>query len=344
MIRAVGNALRPETWRTRPAVGGGLALAAACLPGFLLGCGGEEGGLRGHVEMDGSSTVYPIAEAVSEEFQLENPRVMVAVGRSGTGGGLERFCRGETDIATASRTIQEFEADRCRAAGVDFMEIPIALDGISVIVNPANTFLDCLTVEELRRIWRPRSLVRTWRDVRPEFPGADIQLYAPGTDSGTFDYFTEVIVGEAGATRMDFQGSEDDNVLVQGVSGDRYSLGYLGFAYVMENRQRVKVIAVDGGGGCITPAPGTIRDGSYQPLSRRLYVYVSRSSLQRPGMQAFMEYFLTHAPTLIRPTGFLPLQDATYRDHLERARNVWGDGPASNGNGEGKRGEESGKG
>ena len=298
-----------------------LEKVGACLPlaflGVVWGCGGVEGGLRGQVEMDGSSTVYPIAEAVSEEFQLQNPRVMVAVGRSGTGGGLERFCRGETDIATASRTIRDFEVQRCRTEGVEFLELPVALDGISVIVNPTNTFVECLSVQELRRIWRPRSLVRTWRDVRPEFPGQEIQLYAPGTDSGTFDYFTEVIVGEVGATRMDFQGSEDDNILIQGVAGDRYSLGYLGFAYVMENREKVKVVAVQDGGECTPPTPETIRDGSYAPLGRRLFVYVNESSLERPGMQAFMEFFLTRADSLIPPTGFLPLPDSTYRAHLE---------------------------
>jgi phosphate transport system substrate-binding protein len=201
----------------------------------LSACGGGSGesgaALSGAVQIDGSSTVFPIAEAVAEEFQLEYPDVRITVGFSGTGGGFERFCGGETDISNASRPINATERTACAAAGVEFSQVSVAWDGLSVIVNPANAFVECLTVQELRRIWQPTSSVRTWRDVRASWPAEGIRLYGPGTDSGTFDYFTESINGETGASRPDFQASEDDNILVQGVAGDRYSLGYFGYAY-----------------------------------------------------------------------------------------------------------------
>lgn len=303
------------------------------LPGALvpsigllaLACGAStEHPLRDQVSIDGSSTVYPVAEAVSEEFQLRNPRVMVSLGRSGSGGGFERFCRGETDVATASRTIRDFEAQRCAAAGVDYLELPLALDGLSVIVNPRNDFVGCLTLQELREIWRPGSPVRSWRDVRPEFPPEEIKLYGPGTDSGTFDTFSEAIVGEMGASRMDFQASEDDNVLVNGLIRDRYSLGYFGYAYLAENRERLKVVAVDGGSGCVTPSPETIQDGRYTPLGRQLYLYVKVSSLSRSGMNAFLEYFLTHAREFVLEAGFSPLSDRMYSENLGLVRRVVG--------------------
>ncbi len=309
------------------------------LAGALAGCGGgDPEGLRGQVTIDGSSTVYPIAEAVSEEFQLRNPRVMVALGRSGTGVGFDRFCRGETDIATASRTISAGEAVNCGARGIEYMEVSVALDGLSVIVNPANDFVDCLTVRELREIWRTGSPVRTWRDVRPEFPPREIRLYGPGTESGTFDTFTEAIIGERGASRSDFHASEDDNVLVQGLMGDEYSLGYFGYAYLAENRDRLKVVAVDEGEGCVAPSPETIRNGRYAPLGRPLFVYVRLSSLTRPGMAAFMEYFLSNGIDLVESTGFLPLPERAYREGLGRIRMETrepGPSPASRGSREG---------
>jgi phosphate transport system substrate-binding protein len=276
------------------------------------------------VSIDGSSTVYPIAEALSEEFQLRNPRVLVALGRSGTGGGFERFCRGETDLATASRTIRDQEAQRCAEQGVEFLEFPVALDGLSVVVNPQNTFVACLSVPELREIWRPGSPVRTWRDVRPEFPPHEVKLYGPGTDSGTFDTFTQAVVGDMGASRMDFQASEDDNVLVRGITGDRYALGYFGYAYLEENRDRLKVVAVDGGGGCVAPTPETILDGSYSPLGRELYLYAKVGSLGRPGMAALMEFFMNHAGELVLSAGFLPLPDRIYADNLKLVERVVG--------------------
>jgi phosphate transport system substrate-binding protein len=298
-----------------PALARTAVLGSILLAGFGCGSGGADG-LAGHVSIDGSSTVYPIAEALSEEFQLRNPRVMVALGRSGTGGGFERFCRGETDVSTASRTIRDQEAQRCASQGVEYLELPVALDGLSVVVNPGNTFVECLSVHELREIWRPGSPVRTWRDVRPEFPPEKISLYGPGTASGTFDTFTEAVVGEMGASRMDFQASEDDNVLVQGLQGDRYSLGYFGYAYLNQNRDRLKVVAVDGGGGCVTPTPETILDGRYSPLGRRLYLYPRVSSLSRAGVMALLDFFMNQAPELVLSAGFFPLPEEVYEEDL----------------------------
>ena len=294
-------------------------LAFLVLVLLLSGCANEGGDQRReHVAVDGSSTVYPIAEAMAEEFQSENPDVLVSVGHSGSGGGIQRFCRGETEVATASRPMRAAEAESCEAEGIGVLELPVALDGVSVIVNPSNTWLSCLTVDELRQIWRPGSPVRTWRDIRPEFPGEEVELYGPGTSSGTFDTFTGAIVGDLGASRTDFQASEDDHVLVQGITGDPYSLGYFGYAYLEENRKFLKVVEVDGGAGCVPPTPETIGDGSYSPLGRRLYMYVSEVALERPGLRAFVEFFMTRAEELIPPTGFLPLSTEAYRENLRR--------------------------
>ena len=292
----------------------GLGVLAA-LGGGTVACG-EGKGERDLVALDGSSTVYPIAEAIAEEFQAEHPRVMVTAGRSGTGGGFNRFCRGETDISAASRPLRAQEAARCEANGVEYLELRVALDGLSVIVSRENDFVECLTVQELRRIWRPGSRVRTWRDVRPEFPGADIRLYGPGTDSGSYDTFTETIVGEVGASRTDFQASEDDNVLVQGITGDRYALGYFGYAYLDRNRDKLREVAVDSGSGCVKPSLSTIRDGSYGTLTRPLFIYVKEASLERAGVRAFLHFFMTRAEDLIPETGFVPVADSVYRENL----------------------------
>lgn len=259
-----------------------------------------------------------MVEALSEEFHLENPRVMVTVGRSGTGGGFERFCRGETDVSAASRTILESEAAQCEARGVEYIALPVALDGLSVVVNRQNDFVECLTVEELRNIWRSDSRVRTWRDVRPEFPAAKIRLYGPGTDSGTYDTFTKAVAGEVGASRADFQASEDDNILVQGITGDRYALGFFGYSYLAGNRGKLGVVAVDGGAGCVQPSEETIRDGSYSPLSRPLFLYVKLSSLRSLGVRAFLDYFMAQAAGIVPETGFVPLPDSLYQTSLKK--------------------------
>ena len=288
---------------------------------FLSACGGGDTGgdgtaLTGVVEIDGSSTVFPVAEAVAEEFQIAHPSVRITVGFSGTGGGFERFCGGETDISNASRPIDDEERERCAAAGVEFDEVPVAWDGLSVIVNPANDFVECLTVQELRRIWQPNSTVRTWRDVRPSWPAEEINLYGPGTDSGTFDYFTETIMGETGASRPDFQASEDDNILVQGVAGDRYALGYFGYAYYTENTSRLKLVAVNGGSGCVLPSDETIEDGSYAPLARPLYMYVRHSALAEPAVRAYAEFLLQNASEIVPTTGYHALSEAEYQAAL----------------------------
>ncbi len=283
---------------------------------FSAGCGrGSEG--RALVAIDGSSTVYPFSEAISEEFQLENPRVMVTAGRSGTGGGFERFCRGETDISAASRPIRELERSRCEARGIEYLELPVALDGVSVIVSHQNDFVDCLTIDELREIWRPGSRVRLWRDVRPQFPGTEIQLYGPGKFSGTYDFFTERIVGDPAGSRTDFQASEDDNVLVQGITGDQYALGFFGFAYLEGNIDKLGVVEVDNGNGCVGPSRVTIQDGSYAPLTRDLFIYVSELSLQRPEVLDYLRFFMTNATSLI-PEGFVALPDSVYRANQGR--------------------------
>jgi phosphate transport system substrate-binding protein len=290
-------------------------VAAAGVGLVLAGCGGgggDDGTLSGAVEIDGSSTVFPIAEAVAEEFQAANPAVRVTVGFSGTGGGFERFCGGETDVSNASRPINDTERAACAAAGVQFTEIEVAWDGLSVIVNPANDFVTCITTAELRRIWEPGSAVRSWRDIRPEWPAEAIRLYGPGTDSGTFDYFTEVVNGEAGASRPDYQASEDDNILVQGVAGDRYALGYFGYAYYTQNAQILKLVQVDSGNGCIAPSDATITDGTYAPLSRPLYMYVKHEALARPEVRAYVMFLLAEAAALVPSTGYHPLGAEEY--------------------------------
>lgn len=295
---------------------------AALAVAFLSACGGGDNGgsgmasLTGSVEIDGSSTVYPVAAAVAEEFQIANPDTRVTVGYSGTGGGFQRFCAGETDMSNASRPIRESEAQACHDAGVEFTELNVGWDGLSILANPENQFAQCLTVEELNRIWEPGSTVTTWRDVRDAWPAEEISLYGPGTDSGTFDYFTETINGEGGASRADYQASEDDNILVQGIAGDPYALGYFGYAYYVENADRLKLVAVDGGNGCVLPSDATIQDGSYAPLSRPLYVYVRNGALQEPQVRAYVDFMLGNASELVPSTGYSALADELYAEQM----------------------------
>lgn len=294
--------------------GGGARGLAAWLAGVSFGgwgCG-EGGWGRPQVILDGSSTIYPLAEAVAEEYQRENPRVMVTLGRRGTGGGMEQFCRGLVDVVTASRPMRSTEAALCRDRGVEFLEFPLALDGLVVAVHPSNLLVDCLSVEELRKIWRPGSPVRTWRDLRPELPPQPIRLYAPGTDSGTFDFFTAAVVGAGGASRTDYQASEDDYVLARGVAGDPYSMGYFGRSYLRGLEPRLKLLAVDGGGGCVHPEPSHIREGRYIPLVRTLHLYVSRSGLRRAEVERFVDFFLREGHALAQEVGLVPLPDSVY--------------------------------
>ena len=273
-------------------------------------------GLSGDVPIDGSSTVFPITEAVAEEFGgLTDGKVRVVVGISGTGGGFRKFCDNETVIADASRPIKQKEVDLCAAAGVEYIELPAAIDGLSVVVNPENDFVDCLSVEQLNKIWSPESegVVTHWNQVDPSWPAEEIKMYAPGVDSGTFDYFTEAINGDGGVSRGDFVASEDDNVLVQGVSGDRYSIGYFGYAYYVENKDKVKVVPINGGNGCIAPTDDAINNGSYTPLSRPLFIYVRSDAAQKPHIAEFVRYYLSPGgQELAASVGYIPFPQEVY--------------------------------
>jgi phosphate transport system substrate-binding protein len=296
-----------------------LTLSALCLTALLAACSGEpiDGGdaadpLTGVVSLDGSSTVYPISEAVAEEYLAVAPRVRVTVGVSGTGGGFKKFIAGEIDINAASRPIKDIEIEQAQSNEIEYLEIPIAFDGLSVVVNPANDWVDHLTIDELRLIWQPGSTVENWSDVRPHWPKERIRLYGPGTDSGTFDYFTEAVNGESGSSRPDYTSSEDDNVIVQGITGDRNSLGFFGYAYFIANRDRIKLVPIDGGNGPILPNEQTIQDGSYSPLSRPVFIYLNKSGVAKPQVRSFVEFYLEVAPQLVSEVGYIALPAADY--------------------------------
>ena len=264
--------------------------------------------LSGSIAIDGSSTVYPITEAVAEEFQKANPGVKVTVAFSGTGGGFKKFCAGEIDLNDASRPIKadsDDEGKACAAKNISYAELQVAIDGLSVIVNPQNTWVDCLTTAELKKIWDAGSTVQTWADVRAGFPAEPIKLFGPGADSGTFDYFTEIVNGKAKQSRSDYTQSEDDNSLVTGIAGDKNALGYFGFAYYEENQDKLKLVPIDGGSGCVTPSIETIADGSYTPLSRPLFIYPSDVSLKRPEVKAFVQYYLDNVNTFVDEVGYI---------------------------------------
>ncbi len=301
-------------------------LATFVLVLALAACGGgnenatDGTGLSGSVLIDGSSTVFPVSEAVAEEFGLQNPDVRVSVGVSGTGGGFKKFCAGETDISDASRPIKQSEIEMCTENGIEFIELPVAFDGLTVVVNPQNDWATCMTVEDLKTIWEPsaQGVITKWSQVRPEWPDEPLSLYGPGTDSGTFDYFTDAIVGEEGASRGDYTASEDDNVLVQGVANDQYALGYFGFAYYVENQDKLKAVAIDGGNGCVEPSVETINNGTYQPLSRPIFIYVSTKALERPEVEAFVNFYLDNAAELAEEVGYVGLPERAYELAKER--------------------------
>lgn len=286
----------------------------------MMACGGGGTGDGGRIQIDGSSTVYPISQAMAEEFMLaaEGRDVRVTVSQSGTGGGFQRFCAGETEISDASRPIKPEEEARCEENGIEPIQFEVAADGITVAVNPRNGFVQCLTVDELRRIWGPGSEVQTWSDVRSEWPNEAIKLYGPGTDSGTFDYFTEEVMGESGASRQDYTASEDDNVLVQGVTGDRSALGYFGVAYYEQNAARLKAVEVDGGNGCVAPTRDAIESGDYTPLARPMFIYVSRAALDRPEVRRFVEFYMENAEDLVRQAGYVALSEAEYEENISQ--------------------------
>ena len=288
------------------------------------------------VKLDGSSTVYPISEAVAEEFQkAKRQQIKVTVGISGTGGGFKKFCRGETDISNASRPILEKEMAACREAGIEYFELPVAFDALTVVVNPKNAFIKTLTIQEMKKMWEPgaQGKVMTWRQVNPSWPDAPMKLFGPGADSGTFDYFTEAIVGKAKSSRGDFTASEDDNVLVQGVSRDINALGYFGFAYYIENKDKLKAVPiVNKRGQAVEPSMETVLKGNYEPLSRPIFIYVSATSLAKPEVKEFVEYYMKNGGPLAREVKYVPLPDSAYKmalEHVQRGKKgtVFGGAP-----------------
>ncbi len=272
--------------------------------------------LDGSVEIDGSSTVYPVTQAMAEEFSYVHSDVRVTVGISGTGGGMEKFTIGETDISNASREIKPSEAGKAEENGIDFTRFIVAYDGITVVINPANDWAKNITVEELQMIWKPNSPVDTWSDVRPEWPDEEIKLYGPGADSGTFDYFTGVVVGNKSESRADYTASEDDNVLVQGVAGSKYALGYFGYAYYEENQNKLKAVEING----VKPSPETIESGEYKPLSRPLFVYVNNESVKEPSVEEFLKFYFENGQELIPMVGYVPL--TSYQDQLDKVEEL----------------------
>ncbi|MFM7259908.1 MAG: PstS family phosphate ABC transporter substrate-binding protein [bacterium] len=266
--------------------------------------------LKGAIKIDGSSTVYPITEAVAEEFNKAASKVRVTVGISGTGGGFKRFAAGEIDIADASRPIKKAESDTAEKAKVEYVELPIAYDGLTIVVHPKNSWCTSLTVEQIKKLYSASGGVKTWKDINPEWPDKTIKVYSPGTDSGTFDYFKEVTVGKDGSIRSDISVSEDDNVLVRGVSGDENAIGFFGCAYYFENKDKLKSVAVDNGKGPIAPTTETIETGSYAPFSRPLFIYVSKSSAEKPEVAAFVEFYLKNAAELATEVGFVRLPES----------------------------------
>jgi phosphate transport system substrate-binding protein len=276
------------------------------------GASGGSSGTSGEVVVDGSSTVEPLTSSAGEVFKEDSPDVNVSVGTAGTGGGFEKFCQGQTDISDASRPIEDEEAAACKKGGVDYTELHIATDALTVVTSADNDFLTCLTTDELKKIWEPgaEGKVTTWDQVNPDFPAEKIELYGPGTDSGTFDYFTDVINGEEGASRSDYNASEDDNVLVQGVAGSPNALGYFGYTYYETNAETLKAVEVDSGKGCVAPSAETAQDGTYAPLSRPLYIYVNNASYaDKPQVAAFVDFYVANIADVVKVAQFIPLND-----------------------------------
>lgn len=290
------------------------AISAGALAIGVAACGNSDdsssdsGGanLAGAIAIDGSSTVYPFAQAAAEQFQTENPDTRVTVGESGTGGGFEKFCKGETDISNASRPIKDEEKQLCKDGGISYSEVQVANDGVAVVTNKGLE-IACLTTDQLKQLWNSKSSVTKYSQLDPLFPDTKVSLYGPGTDSGTFDFFTGEINGEEGDTRKDYQPSEDDNVLVEGVSGDEGGLGYFGFSYYEANQDKLNLVAIDSGDGCVAPSKETIQDGSYKPLARPLYMYVSKAAIAKPQVKGFMDYVVSNQETIASNAQVVPL-------------------------------------
>ncbi|MZD04465.1 phosphate ABC transporter substrate-binding protein PstS family protein [Streptomyces sp. SID5785] len=293
-----------------------LLTASAC-GGSDAGSGGDGDKLSGTIKVDGSSTVAPLSTAAAQLFQAENSGVKVTVGTSGTGGGFEKFCNGETDISDASRPIEDDEKAACDKKGIKFEEFQVANDGLSVVVSKDNDWAECLTVEQLKKIWEPGSKVNNWNQIDPKFPNQKLELFGAGTDSGTFDYFTQAINGEEGKSRTDYSPSEDDNVTVQGVSGSKGGMGYFGLSYYEENKDKLKVLKIDGGGGCVAPDKQTVQEGTYKPLSRPLFIYPKASSLDKKEVTAFVEYYVENNADIASKAQFVPL-NSTQETELKK--------------------------
>jgi|SRR5882672_3268738 len=288
---------------------------AAALVSFALSPASALAAEGGIIKVDGSSTVFPITEAVAEEFQIQNRgKVKVTVGIAGTGGGFKKFCRGETDISDASRPILKEEIAACKAAGVEYIELPIAYDALTVVINPKNSWAKTLTIADLKKMWEPaaQGVVSRWNQVHGNWPAQPIALFGPGSDSGTFDYFTEAVNGKAKASRGDYTASEDDNVLVQGVESNVNAIGYFGYAYYVAHQDKLAAAAIDGGKGPVLPSAASVNDGSYQPLSRPIFIYVKKASASRPEVREFVEFYLKEGPALIQEVKYVPLPAKAY--------------------------------
>ncbi len=275
------------------------------------------------IKIDGSSTVFPITEAVAEAFQKsKGGKTRVSVGVSGTGGGFKKFCRGETDISDASRPILQKEIDACKEKGIEYLELPIAYDAITVVVNASNTWAGTLKMDELKKMWEPaaQGKVNNWKDIRAGFPDAPLKLFGAGTSSGTFDYFTEAVNGKAKAGRGDYTASEDDNTLVKGIAGDKNALGYFGYSYYEANKAKLKAVGIDSGKGAVLPSVEAVKDGTYSPLSRPLFIYVNSKALDKPDVKEFVEYYMTNADKFSTSTKYIPLPAAVYTKIAEKAK------------------------
>jgi len=275
--------------------------------------------LSGTIQVDGSSTVFPVTEAVAEEYRTEQPDVKVTIGVSGTGGGFKKFSRGETNISNASRPIKDIEIEACKENNITYVELEVAYDGLAVLVNPENTWVDSFTIEELKKIWEPaaQGKIMKWNQIRPEWPNEEIHLFGPGVASGTYDYFTEAIVGKSGSSRGDFTASEDDHVLVQGIAGDKYSLGFFGLAYYTENADKLTLIGVHNGTEVVKPTLETVSNGTYKPLSRPLFIYVNSTSVKSPEVVDFVNFYLNNAGELAEDVGYIPLPTDIYKKQIE---------------------------
>ena len=276
--------------------------------------------MSGDVKIDGSSTVYPITEAVAEEFRAVQPNVKVTVGVSGTGGGFKKFSRGETSISNASRPIKDSEATACNENNISYVGLSVAYDGLAVLINPENTWVDYFTVEELQKIWNPdaQGKIMYWNQIREEWPNEELRLFGPGTASGTYAYFAEAICGKKVGTRGDYTASEDDHVLVQGIAGDKYGLGFFGLAYYEENKDKLKLVGVDNGNGAVSPSIETVSNGTYAPLSRPIFIYANNTAKDREEVKEFVEFYLNNAGDLVEDVGYIPLQKEEYEIEKEK--------------------------